>query len=214
MNLFEWKQKNTESIREDLKNQIREGLDVKSHFLFSEEDLKEIKDEILIEDFEELIEFDDEIDLDIELLEDVSTPQELLEFYPDELAEAMDLEIEFDYSIHEMDFITLGKIRDTLFAEDYEVVIDEANNKAKVVFKRSKGGISKKKVCGPGMRLKGNKCLPQGGTQKSKERRKGIKLKRAKKASGAGVKKRAAIKAKITKRRVSGRSRSLSNTTN
>ena len=212
MNLFEWKQKNTESIRDELKEKIREGFEYNSHFLFSEEDLKEIHDEVLIEDFDELIEFDGEIDLDIDLLEDVTTPQELLEFTPDELSEAMDLEIEVDMSLYEMDFVTLGKIRDQLFAEDYDVEVDEANNKAKVVFKRAKGGISKRKTCGPKMRLKGNKCIPQTGTQKSKERKKGIKLKRAKKASGAGVKKRAAIKAKITKRRVSGRSRSYSNT--
>ena len=212
MNLFEWKQSNTESIREELKQQIRDGAVVESHFLFSEEDLKEVHDEVLIEDFSEEISFEGVIDLDTELLEDVTTPQDLLEFVPDELAEAMDIDIEVDMGLYEMDFVTLGKIRDQLFAEDYEVEVDEASNKAKVSFKRAKGKITKKKTCGPKMRLKGNKCIPQSGTQKSKERRKGIKLKRAKKASGAGVKKRAAIKAKITKKRVGGRSRSFSGT--
>lgn len=212
MNLFQWKQTNLESIREDLKSQIREGFDFNTHFLFSEDDIAEIKEEILIEDFVEDIEFDEEIDLDIDLLEDVDTPQDILEFVPDEFAEKMDLEMEIDLSLYEMDFVTLGKIRDHLFAEDYEVVVNEADNRAKVVFKRAGGTISKKKKCGPGMRLKGNRCIPQQGSQKSKERRKGIKLKRAKKAMGGGAKKRAAIKAKITKKRVSGRSRSYAGT--
>ena len=64
------------------------------------------------------------------------------------------------------------------------------------------------------MRLAGNRCLPQTGTQKAKERRKGIKLKRARRAMGGGAKKKAALKGKITKRRVKTRSRSLANTTN
>jgi len=64
------------------------------------------------------------------------------------------------------------------------------------------------------MRLAGNRCLPQTGTQKAKMRRAGIKLKRAKRAMGGGAKKKAALKSKITKRRVKGRSRSLANTTN
>ena len=210
--LFEWKQTNLESMREDLKDQIREGFDIESHFLFSEKDIAEIKEEIFIEDFVEDIEFDDEIDLDIELLEDINTPQEILEFVPDELAERMDLEMEVDLELYEMDFVTLGKIRDHLFAEDYEVHVDESKNRAKVVFKRAGGKIAKKKKCGPGMRLKGNRCIPQGGTQKSKERRKGIKLKRAKKAMGGGKKKRAAIRARITKKRVKGKSRSFAGT--
>ena len=67
MNLFEWKQSNTESIREELKQQIRDGAVVESHFLFSEEDLKEVHDEVLIEDFSEDISFEGEIDLDIDL---------------------------------------------------------------------------------------------------------------------------------------------------
>ena len=97
-----------------------------------------------------------------------------------------------------------------MFAEDYEYEVVAESNMAKVVFKRSGGTISKKKVCGPGMRLVGKRCLPQAGAQKSKERVKGIKLKRAKKAMGAGLKKKAAIKAKITKKRVKGRTRNFS----
>ena len=214
MNLFEWQNKQSETFREDLKAQIREGFDVQTHFFFTEAQIEEIKEEIAIEDFCEIVSFNEEVDLDIELLEDINTPQDILEFVPDELGENIDLEIEVDLSLYEMDFIKLGQIRDNLFAEDYDFEVDESSNRAKIVFKRSKGNVTKRKTCGPKMRLVGNRCLPQTGTQKSKERRKGIRLKRAKKASGAGVKKRAAIKAKITKRRVQGRSRNLSGTTN
>ena len=52
------------------------------------------------------------------------------------------------------------------------------------------------------------------GTQKSKERRRGIKLKRAFKAMGAGKKKKAQIKKSITTRRIRGRARNLANTVN
>ena len=110
--------------------------------------------------------------------------------------------------------LTLGKIRDLFFAEDYEVEVLEESNRAKIVFKRSKGEIVKKKKCGKGMRLVGNRCLPQTGTQKSKERRRGVKLKRAFKAMGKGKKKKAALKRKITTTRVKGRSRNLGNTSN
>jgi len=90
----------------------------------------------------------------------------------------------------------------------------EESHAAKIVFKRSKGEVVKKKKCAKGMRLVGNKCLPQTGTQKGEERRRGIKLKRAFKAMGAGKKKKAQIKKKITDRRVKGRARNLANTIN
>lgn len=213
MDLFEWRQKKTDNIREQVKDQIREGFDLTSHFLLSAQDLEDIREEILIEEYSEVVTDFDEVSLEEEV-SDSTEPQVFYEFSPWSDGAAMNIEMEFDLNLFEMDFVKLGKIRDTIFAEDYEIEIDENANKAKVVFQRSKGEITKKKTCGPGMRLVGNRCLPQTGSQKSKERQKGIKLKRAKKASGAAVKKRAAIKAKITKKRVAGRSRSYSSTTN
>ena len=212
-NLFEWKQQKTETFREQLKNQIREGFDVESHFLFSSEEIEEIKEEILIEDFSEIVEDFEEIELD-EDLEDISELQETFEFLPKSDGSVMDIEVEVDLEIVEMSLLTLGKIRDLFFAEDYEIEEIEESTRAKIIFRRSKGEVIKKKKCGKGMRLVGNRCLPQTGTQKSKERRKGIKLKRAFKAIGAGKKKKAQIKKKITSRRVKGRARNLANTIN
>ena len=212
MNLFEWKKEKTETFREQLKHQIREGFGVDSHFLFSQEEIEDIKEEVFIEDFEEIIEDFDELSLDPDDLLESSELQESFEFRPSESGMIMDIEAEFSNE-YTLTLESLNKIKDLFFAEDYEI-IEEGQMKAKIVFRRSKGGIIKKKLCGKGMRLVGNRCLPQTGTQKSQERRKGIKLKRAKKAMGAGKKKKAAIKATITNRRVKGRARTLGNTIN
>ena len=212
-NLFEWKQEKTATFREQVKRQIREGFDVETHFLFSNEEIEEIKEEILIEDYSEIVEDFDEIELDEEL-DAISELQETYDFLPNQNGSVMDVEVEVDLEIVEMSLITLGKIRDLFFAEDYEVEQFEESTKAKIVFKRSKGEVIKKKKCGKGMRLVGNRCLPQTGTQKSQERRKGVKLKRAFKAIGAGKKKKAQIKKKITKRRIAGRARNVANTEN
>ena len=212
-NLFEWKQEKTETFREQLKDQIREGFDVETHFLFSNEEIEEIKEEILIEDYSEIVEDFEEISLEDEL-EESSELLEAFEFLPKANGSVMDIEVEVDLEIAEMSLLTLGKLRDLFFAEDYEIEEIEESTRAKIIFRRSKGEVIKKKKCGKGMRLVGNRCLPQTGTQKSKERRKGIKLKRAFKAMGAGKKKKAQIKKKITSRRVQGRARNLANTTN
>ena len=214
MNLFQWKQKKTETFREQLKDQIREGFDVENHFLFSHEEIAEIKEEIFIEDFSEVLEDFDVVDLDDDILTESTDVQESYEFLPEEKGMVMDIEVEADLDIVEMNILSLGKIRDLFFAEDYEVEVLEESNRARIVFKRAKGKVVKKKKCGPKMRLVGNRCLPQTGTQKSQERRRGIKLKRAFKAMGKGKKKKAALKRKITKTRVKGRARSLGNTIN
>ena len=148
------------------------------------------------------------------VISDVMMPDgNAFEFLPSEDGSVMDIEAEVDLSVTDLDESTLEKICDLFFAEEAEIeYIDES--RAKIVFKRSKGEIAKKKKCAKGMRLVGNRCLPQTGTQKSKERRKGIKLKRAFKAMGAGKKKKAQIKKKITKRRTAGRARNLANTEN
>ena len=214
MNLFQWKQKKTETFREQLKDQIRQGFDISEHFLFSQEEIEEIKEEIFIEDFSEIVEDFEVLDLDDDNLFESSEVQEAFEFLPEKNGHVMDIEVEADLQVVEMSLLTLGKIRDLFFAEDYEVEVLDESSKAIIVFKRSHGKVIKKKKCGKGMRLVGNRCLPQTGTQKSKERRRGIKLKRAFKAMGKGKKKKAALKRKITATRVKGRARSLGNTEN
>ena len=88
-----------------------------------------------------------------------------------------------------------------------EEVSPRSKGRAKIVFKRAKGKITKRKKCPQGMKIAGRRCLPQTGTQKASNRRMSIKLKRAKKAQGAAMKKKAARIGKITKARVKGRSR-------
>ena len=208
MDLREWKQRTEDSIKEYAKDSIREGYEVRSTIF----DTDMLEDEILLEDTVEIVEDFEEIELvDFDdLTENFESPQEIVEFVPEEFADEMDIEAEIDLNEVVMNVVSLGKIRDLLYAEDYEVSIDEAANRAKVVFKRSQGEIQKKKKCGPGMKLSGNRCIPQTGTQKAKEKIKGIKLKRAKKAMGQGKKKKAALRGKITKRRVKGRARNYS----
>lgn len=209
-------------MREELKSQMKDGFDFTNHFLFSESALEEMRQEALIESFDEVVEFEDEFEFDTSLIENHTSVQETYDFAPNEDGTVMDLVFEFDLSMIDPSVKSLGALKDVLFAEDYEMEVihseedDETitENRAKVIFKRAKGEVKKKKICGPGMRLAGNRCIPQTGTQKAKERRKGIKLKRAKKAMGSGKKKKAALRGKITKRRVKGRSRALGNTIN
>jgi len=208
MNLFEWKEKTFEDLKENAKLKLRndeEGIE-----FFTEEQLEQFREEIEIEDFSEIVNFEEEFDFEQTFVDPETLVTEVFDFEPNKYGEKMDLFFEVDLSVYEPSFTALGQIRDSLFAEDYEFEVVDEGKMAKVVFKRSGGTISKKKVCGPGMRLVGKRCLPQAGSQKSKERVKGIKLKRAKKAMGAGLKKKAAIKAKITKKRVKGRTRNFS----
>lgn len=236
MNLLEWKKYQTQTFREELKKQMHSGVSHNSHFLFTESELEEMQQEVEIERFDEVVEFDGELNLDIELIENYAEVQEVFDFAPDQDGSVMDLEFEFDLNETDLSVNSMLALKELLFAEDYEMEIIEDDveeeleeaeknppggkknkgkaQRAKVIFKRAKGEVKKKKICGPGMRLAGNRCLPQTGTQKAKMRRVGIKLKRAKKAMGKGAKKKAAIKTKITKRRVKGRSRSIANTTN
>lgn len=216
-NLFEWKQEKVENFREQLKDQVREGFDVETHFLFTAEQIAEIKEEIEIEDFEEIVEDFEELSLDEDELEETGFVHEAYEFVPNENGSSMDIEIEIDTSLVEVSEETLEKLCALFFAEEADVeYIEESGGvaRAKIIFRRSKGEVVKRKKCTKGMRLVGNRCLPQTGTQKSKERRRGIKLKRAFKAMGAGKKKKAKIKAKITTRRIRGRARNLANTVN
>ena len=241
MNLLEWKQYQTQTFREELKRQMHAGVGHDTHFMFSSDQLEEMKLEVEIEQYEETVSFDGELVIE-EPIENHSEVQEVYDFAPRENGTVMDLVFEFDLNQIDPSVNGMNALKELLFAEEYEFIneeelsegedldgedISEAEknppggkkakgkpSRARIVFKRAKGEIKKKKICGPGMRLAGNRCLPQTGTQKAKERRKGIKLKRARRAMGGGAKKKAALKGKITKRRVKTRSRSLANTTN
>jgi hypothetical protein len=208
MNLNEFKILQVEAQREKLKGILRDGgmFEKPLWEMFSAEEIEELHEEIEIEGFEEAVEWDGEIEL-TEADEFAETPSEVFEFVADQSGERMDVEVEIDTSMYDLTEEVLEAMKDLFFAEDYEVVLEEAAGKAKVVFKRAAGKITKTKKCGKGMSLKGNRCIPQTGTKKAKNRIRGIKIKRAKKTMGGGKKKKAALKAKITKRRVTGRAR-------
>ena len=165
--------------------------------------------------------------------EDCSCPEMYYDFIPDEFSELMDVEFEIDgMSDHYDDGVNnYLKIKDAMFADSFDLVdqdlpenaddplehgmttFDEAQpGRARVIFRRAKGRITKRKRCPKGTRLQGNRCIPQTGTQKARLRRTGIKLKRAKRAMGAGKKKLAALKSRITKKRVKTRSRNYAGT--
>ena len=210
MDLRNWKFKTLQSLKETAKKSLRSNEDVTT---FSEDVIESLEQEIMVEDYSSIVEDFEEIDLieEWDLEEDLGDLQEIVQFTPDVHGSVMDIEAEIDLSEAGIDVQSLGKIRDLMFAEDYEIEFLDEAERAKIIFKRAQGKITKKKKCGPGMRLSGNRCIPQMGSQKAKERVKGIKLKRAKKAMGTGKKKKAAVRAKITKKRVSNRARNFSN---
>ena len=246
-NLSNWKQNKFDEHRAKVKAQVSEGIEVKPDHIINEDVLQEIHDEVSIEKFQEVVQFDYEIELDEKLEtdlndticdcpdddDDCSCPETYYDFIPDEYGEIMDVEFEIDGM---RDYYDVGvnnylKIKDAMFADSFDLVdqdlpesmddpledgmttFDEAQpGRARVIFRRSKGRITKRKRCPKGTRLQGNRCIPQTGTQKARLRRTGIKLKRAKRAMGAGKKKLAALKSRITKKRVSTRSRNYSGT--
>lgn len=210
--------------------------------IFSEKELSEIKEENDINKYYEFIEedIDDveeyEVGLNTPAEDDCGCephesddecrcPEYYLDFVPSEDGDEMDLEYGVEDRTGYHDGIkTYLAMKDALFAEDYEVyediTHDENGNEiineraANVIFRRSKGKIIKKKKCPPGMKLSGRRCLPQTGTQKAAMKKLGIKLKRAKKAMGSAAKRKAARIAKITKKRIKGRNRSLASLSN
>lgn len=213
INVEEFKKHLVESERQLVKDQyISEGT-VPAETFMSEEQIQEVIDEIEIEQFEEEVEFEGEINLEEVFICEDTGVETHLDFVPMVEGNWMDIEMEIleDY----LDEESLEKIMETLYADDYEILSEAGSNKgAKVVFRRAKGKISKMKKCGKGFRLKGNRCIPQTGGQKAANRMKGIRLKRAKRAMGMGKKKRAALKAKITKKRIKTRARNYSGTLN
>lgn len=207
MQLNEWKQLVLENKRNQIKATLTEGNNVSEELLefFTEEEVAEIIEEVEIESFCEEVDFDGEIEL-TEETEGGEELQEILEFVVDQNGSEMDVELEIDTTVYDLNEQVLNQIKEVFFAEAYEVIF-EAPGRARVVFKRAAGKITKKKKCGKGMSLKGNRCVPQTGSKKAKNRVRGIKIKRAKKAMGAGKKRKAALKAKITKKRVKQRAR-------
>lgn len=204
---------------EELKN-IKEETDINNYFEYIEEDIDDV------EEYEFDLNSNDDEDCGCESHEDDCTcPEYYLDFVPMEDGDEMDLQYGIEDRTGYHDGIkTYIAMKDALFAEEYEMYedlnIDEDGNEsikegaAQVIFRRAKGKIIKKKKCGPGMRLAGRRCLPQTGTQKASMKKLGIKLKRAKKAMGSAAKRKAARIAKITKKRIKGRNRSLASLSN
>jgi len=215
MNLNEWFSIKKESAALKFKESLAEDYDNATCNILTEEEQELCREEFMIESYAEVVEDFEELDMTaVSVCEDTQI-NEIYDFMPSEMGSVMDLEFEFDMEVCEqLQFDTLVRLKEMLNAESYDIEELPEAQKAKVVFNRSKGNITKKKVCGKGMKLKGNKCIPQTGTQKAKERKKGIVLKRAKRAMGSGAKKKAAIQSRITKKRTSGRSRNFSQTVN
>jgi len=104
MNLKEWQNSKVESFRQSLKEKIRNDEDIDTTF-FSEDEIAEIKEEVLIEDYSEIVDFEGTLDLE-EIFktdlndtdcdcpddeEDCSCPEEFYDFIPNEYGEMMDL---------------------------------------------------------------------------------------------------------------------------
>lgn len=204
---------------EELKN-IKEETDINNYFEYIDEDIDDV------EEYEFDLNINDDEDCGCESHEDdCECPDYYLDFVPMEDGDEMDLQYGIEDRTGYHDGIkTYIAMKDALFAEEYEIYedlyFDEDGNEnikegaAQVIFRRAKGKIIKKKKCGPGMRLAGRRCLPQTGTQKASMKKLGIKLKRAKKAMGSAAKRKAARIAKITKKRIKGRNRSLASLSN
>tara|TARA_R110002153_G_scaffold29711_9_gene91155 strand:+ start:9954 stop:10679 length:726 start_codon:yes stop_codon:yes gene_type:complete len=201
---------------------FKEENDINNYFEYIEEDIDDV------EQYEFNLNIHEEEDCGCESHEtddECQCPEYYLDFVPMEDGDEMDLHYGIeDRSAYHDGIKTYLAMKDALFAEDYEVYenidFDEKGNEiitegaAQVIFKRTKGKIIKKKKCGPGMRLAGRRCLPQTGTQKASMKKLGITLKRAKKAMGSAAKRKAARIAKITKKRIKGRNRSLASLAN
>ena len=223
LTLSSWKKNLSESFEVDVKTMFSENASMKDiaakYPIITGERLTEYYDEYLIENDREVVEEYDADDLggdddDCDCTpgdHNCQCPQDYYEFIPSVDGEEYDLEYEWD-EVSDDGIEQWKSIKDKMFAEglllgDIEVITE--TKQASVVFKRAKGAIVKKKKCTPGFKLKGRKCIKQTGSDRSANRRLGIKLKRAKKAQGVGKKKRAALKAKITKRKTKGRARTF-----
>ena len=81
-------------------------------------------DEVLIEDYSETVTDFEEINLDEDDQSWSDQPEFFYEFFPGENKDRMDIEMELNLEHIEFSYEFLGKIRDSIFAEDYEIEID------------------------------------------------------------------------------------------
>lgn len=206
MNLTEFKNKALTEQKDYFKNLLSEGKEIPQTQI-----AEEAFEEHLIETFSERVEVLDQIDLTEETIIE-NALIEHFDFVPSVLGEEYDVEVEVDLNVIDPSIDFLLALKESLGAKDYDVEFLEENEKAKVVFSRTKGSIQKKKKCPPKHKLKGNRCVPQTGSEKATNKKQGIVLKRAKRAQGAASKKRAAVKAQITKKRVATKARNYSGT--
>ena len=116
MNLLEWKKYQTKTFGEELKKQMHNGIGHETHFLFSDSQLEEMRQEVEIEKFEETVEFDGEFEVDIKLIENHSEVQEVYDFAPDEDGSVMDLVFEFDLSEIDPSVNGMNALKELLFA--------------------------------------------------------------------------------------------------
>ena len=208
LSLNEFKLKAEKEEKDYYKSLLSEGKELPNGFL-----AEEAREEYLIETFSEVIWVETEIDL-TETTEIEGGLLEVYDFVPGPSAEKFDIIVEVNAEL--VSVATLDGIKEAIGAVSYDILEDldklaEAEN-AKVVFNRAGGNIKKVKKCAPGTKLKGNKCVSQGGSEKAGNKRKGIQMKKAIRARGAADQKKAAIKAKITKKRVANKSRNYSGT--
>lgn len=205
LSLTEWKLKTVAEEKQYYKEMLSEGKELPKAFL-----AEEAYEEYLIETFSQVV-----TESVVDLTEEVEIENGLVEYFdfvPSPIGEKYDIEMEVDLTVIDPSVDFFLQLKEALYAEDYDVEYIEEAEKAQVVFSRGSGGIEKKKKCAPGLKLKGNKCVAQAGTEKAQNKKQGIKLKKAQRARGAADKKKAAIKAQITKKRVSSKARNYSGT--
>ena len=205
LSLTEWKLKTIAEEKQYYKEMLSEGKELPEVFL-----AEEAYEEYLIETFSQVV-----TESVVDLTEEVEIENGLVEYFdfvPSSIGEKYDIEMEVDLTVIDPSIDFFLQLKEALHAEDYDVEYIEEAEKAQVVFSRGSGGIEKKKKCAPGTKLKGNQCIPQAGTEKAQNKKQGIILKKAQRARGAADKKKAAIKAQITKKRVSSKSRNYSGT--
>ena len=138
-NLRDWKSNKFDEYRAKVKAQVSEGIAVSSDHIIDEDTLQEIHDEVAIEKFQEVVDFDYEIELDEALETDLndaicdcpddekdagtcSCPETFYDFIPDEFGELMDVEFEIDgMRDHYDDGVNnYLKIKDAMFASSNE----------------------------------------------------------------------------------------------
>lgn len=206
MNLTEFKNKALTEQKDYFKGLLSEGKELPQTQI-----AEEAFQEYLIETFSERVEVLDQIDLTEETVNENGLIEHF-DFVPSVLGEEYDIELEIDLTVIDPSIDFLLALKESLGAKDYDIEFLEEGEKAQVVFSKTNGNIEKKKKCAPGTKLKGNSCVAQTGSEKAINKKQGIVLKKAKRAQGAAVQKKAALKAQITKKRVASKARNYSGT--